>query len=236
MGTVVLAEGVERAYGAHRVLAGVDLALEVGELVVLLGPNGAGKTTLLRVLATLLAPTAGRLELFGQDAGTRAADVRRRIGYVGHESSCYPDLSGTENLTFHGELFGLSDPAARAAELLAWAGLGEAGRRPVRTYSRGMQQRLSLARALLHRPGLLLLDEPFSGLDQQGVDGLVDRLRELRTGGCTILLSTHDLERVVPIADRTAILDRGRIAWSDPSAGVTVLIEAYQAVLARRSH
>src|SRR5207244_1670961 len=127
----------------------VDLAVDAGEVVVLLGPNGAGKTTLLRMLALLLAPTGGRLLLFGTDATRAPAALRRRIGYAGHEISCYPDLSGAENLAFYAGLFGVSEAAARIARLLTWAGLDGAGRRPVRTYSRGMGPRLALPRALL---------------------------------------------------------------------------------------
>jgi ABC-type multidrug transport system ATPase subunit len=139
------------------------------------------------------------------------------VGYVGHESACYPDLTGAENLAFYADLYHVPDAPARIGELLAWAGLEGAARRPVRVYSRGMQQRLALARALLHAPDLLLLDEPFSGLDPAAQAALDDRLVALRTAGHAIVLSTHDVPRAAPLATRTAVLHRGVITWT--SAG-----------------
>ncbi len=225
-GPPILAEGLRRNYAGTPVLVGVDLRVEAGELVVLLGSNGAGKTTLLRVLATLLRPSSGSLSLFGVDPRS----ARRRVGYVGHESGCYADLSGLENLTFHASLHGV--PSSRVSELLEWAGLMSAAGRPLRTYSRGMSQRLALARALLHRPDLLLLDEPYSGLDPAAAASVDALLVDLRSAGHTIVLTTHDLARVVPMATRTAILHRGRIAWtSEGPAEVTVVARAYDAVV-----
>jgi heme ABC exporter ATP-binding subunit CcmA len=227
----VRADGLRRSFGGVPVLAGVDLALDAGQALVLLGPNGAGKTTLLRVLALLLRPGGGRLTVFGEDALAAPPALRRRIGYVGHESLCYPDLTASENLAFYARLFDVPDAPARIAELLAWAGLEAAARRPVRVYSRGMGQRLALARALLHRPDLLLLDEPFAGLDPDGVAALQERLAFLRTAGHAIILTTHDLERAAPIANRLAILHRGRIAWQSDGGDAVVVAEAYATVV-----
>jgi heme ABC exporter ATP-binding subunit CcmA len=210
----VRAAGLRRTYGATAVLAGVDLTVAPGEVVVLLGPNGAGKTTLLRTLATLLRPTAGTLELFGVDATKRPMEAKRRLGWVGHESGCYPDLTAAENLAFHAAVHGVADADARIAELVAWAGLESALRRPVRVYSRGMQQRLALARALLHRPSLLLLDEPYTGLDPNGAAALDALLADCARGGTAVVLSTHETTRVAPIASQAVLLARGRIAWS----------------------
>src|SRR5690242_19045951 len=151
-GLPVVAEGLVRTFAGAPVLAGVDLVVRPGEALGLLGPNGAGKTTLLRMLALLLRPTSGRLAIFGHEAGEAPPALRRRIGYVAHESHCYPDLTAAENLAFYARLFDVTDAPARIAELLAWAGLEAATSRPVRVYSRGMGQRLALARALLHRP------------------------------------------------------------------------------------
>jgi len=223
--TPVVAEGLRREFASVTVLAGVDLIVEGGECVALLGANGAGKTTLLRVLATLLRPSAGRLLLFGEDAARRPAAALARLGYVGHESACYGDLTATENLDFHAELHGVADRADRVAELIAWTGLGAAARRPVRTFSRGMMQRLALARALVHRPELLLLDEPFSGLDPQATALLEALLVELRTSGHAIVLSTHDVPRAAALATRVVMLHRGRIDWDGSggqSAGVAI--------------
>jgi heme exporter protein A len=235
-GPPILAEDLRRDFAGVPVLAGVNLTVEAGELVVLLGSNGAGKTTLLRVLATLLRPSGGALALFGEDASRRPPAARRRIGYVGHESACYPDLTGRENLEFHAELHGVADPATRIADVLRWAGLEDAARRPVRVYSRGMAQRLALARAFLHAPELLLLDEPFSGLDAAAVTRLETLLAELRRAGHAIVLSTHDLDRVAAVATRVAMLHRGRIAWAqDGPSDAVVLAAAYEAVVTGRA-
>jgi heme ABC exporter ATP-binding subunit CcmA len=235
IGPPIVAEGLRRDFGGAPVLAGLDLTVDAGELVVLLGANGAGKTTLLRVLATLLRPSGGALRIFGEDASRRAPAARRRVGHVGHESACYPDLTGEENLQFYARLHAVPDPARRIPELLRWAGLEGSACRPVRAYSRGMAQRLALARALLHGPELLLLDEPFSGLDPAGSARLRALLAELRQSGHSIVLSTHDIERVAPIATRVAILHRGRIAWmQDGAADVVVLAAAYDTVVTGR--
>ena len=232
-GPAVLAEGLLRTFAGTPVLAGIDLVVRPGDALGLLGPNGAGKTTLLRIVALLLRPSGGRLSIFGHDARDAPPSLRRRIGYVGHESLCYPDLTGEENLAFYARLFDVPDAPARIAELLAWAGLEAAARRPVRVYSRGMGQRLALARALLHRPDLLLLDEPFSGLDPAAVAALQGRLVELRAAGHAIVLTTHDLERAAPVATRLAIVHRGRVAWRhDGPEEPAVLAAAYQAVIA----
>ncbi|TMA53108.1 MAG: ATP-binding cassette domain-containing protein [Deltaproteobacteria bacterium] len=149
-----------------------------------------------------------------------------------HESFCYPDLSGAENLAFHARLFDVAAARERIGTLLAWAGLEAAGRRPVRFYSRGMSQRLALARALLHEPDLLLLDEPFSGLDPAAVEALQERLVALREAGRAIVLTTHDLDRAAPIATRTAILHRGRIASVLDGRAADAVAAAYRAVVA----
>jgi ABC-type multidrug transport system ATPase subunit len=224
--TPIVAEGVRRTFAGVSVLAGVDLVVEGGESVALLGANGAGKTTLLRVLATLLRPSAGRLVLFGEDAKLRPATALGRIGYVGHESACYVDLTAEENLAFYADLYRVPDPARRVAELVEWTGLGSAARRPVRTFSRGMAQRLALARALVHRPELLLLDEPFSGLDPRATAELEALLTTLRQSGHAVVFSTHDVPRAAALATRVVMLHRGRIEWSDAggdaAAGVAI--------------
>jgi heme exporter protein A len=159
-----------------------------------------------------MAPTSGSLTLFGSAATSRAA--RRRIGLVAHQSFLYPDLTARENLVFYAGLYGLSDAARLVDAWLARVALEEAGDRPVRTFSRGMEQRLSLARALLHDPELVLLDEPWSGLDAAAADWLDRLLAELRVRGRTIVAATHDFARGLGVADRAIILHRGRIAWA----------------------
>jgi heme exporter protein A len=214
---VLEARSLVRRLGPTRVLAGLDLKVAAGEIVGVFGPNGAGKTTLVRVLATLLRPTSGDVSLFGEDAfGPDASRVRCRLGLVTHESFLDPDLTGIENLLFYARLYGVRDGNARADELMAWAGLKEHGRRPVRAYSRGMVQRLALARALLHRPDLLFLDEPFSGLDARAAEAVEQVMEGLRSEGRAVLLTTHDIDRGLRITDRVYILNRGRVAWGSP--------------------
>jgi heme exporter protein A len=234
-GEVLRATALARSFAGSPVLAGVDLAVGPGEVLALLGPNGAGKTTLLRVLGLLLRASGGRLELFGTDAASAAPALRRRIGYVGHESWCYADLTAAENLAFHARLHGVQDAPARTAELLAWSGLADVAGRRVRAFSRGMTQRLSLARSLLHRPDLLLLDEPWSGLDRTGTRALDERLALLAAAGHTIVVATHDLDRAVPLATRLAVLHRGRIAWThEGRTSETVAAAAYESVTGAR--
>jgi len=232
----IRAEALGRTFGGVPVLAGVDLTVRAGDAIALLGPNGAGKTTLLRILALLMRASAGRLSVFGADAATAPPEVRRRIGYVGHESLCYPDLTAAENLGFYARLFDVPDAEARIRELVAWAGLEAVGRRPVRVYSRGMSQRLALARALLHRPELLLLDEPFSGLDAAAVGALQECLAALRLAGHAIVLTTHDVERAAPVATRVAVLHGGRIVWAHDGAPEPVVVAAaYRAAVSGRA-
>jgi heme exporter protein A len=230
----IRARGLVRAFAGVPVVAGVDLSVAAGEALVLLGPNGAGKTTLVRMLATLVRPTAGELRLFGADAGAAPPALRRRIGYAGHESLCYPDLTAAENLAFYARLFDVPDAPARIAALLAEAGLDGAGRRAVRSFSRGMLQRLALARALLHEPDLLLLDEPWSALDPAAAEALSERLVALRTAGRALVVTTHDLARATTLATAAAVLARGRIAWTGAGAQEpAVLAAAYTAATVR---
>jgi heme exporter protein A len=233
----IRARALARAFAGVPVVAGVDLTVASGEAVVLLGPNGAGKTTLLRMLALLVRPTAGELALFGTSGPDAPPELRRRIGYAGHESLCYPDLTAAENLTFYARLFAVEGAATRIAGLLAWAGLEGTGRRAVRTFSRGMAQRLALARALLHEPDLLLLDEPWSALDPAASDALTERLVALRDAGRTMVLTTHDVARAAPLATRVAILARGRVAWNGdgPVRDVAAVSAAYAAATGARA-
>ncbi len=207
---VVDARGLTKVYGRQRALAGVDLTLRAGETTALLGPNGAGKSTLVGILATLVSPTAGSVRYGGGETGDDA--LRGAIGVIAHESHCYGDLSGHENLVFFARLYGVPDARAAADALLARVGLKDAASRPARTYSRGMMQRLAVARALVHKPRLLLADEPFTGLDRAGVALLAELLAEERARGCIMVVVTHDFDAVAPLVDRVVVLARGRIA------------------------
>jgi heme exporter protein A len=203
-----------KAFGSRAVLKGVDLDVAPGEFVTLVGPNGAGKTTLMNVVSTLGKPTGGRVRVAGYDLADGAAEARRQIGLVSHKTLLYDDLSAEENLRFYARMYDVPDAGARTEALLRQVGLWGRQRDPVRTYSRGMQQRLAIARALLHDPPVLLLDEPDTGLDQHAAAMLSDLLRQAGAARPrTVLMTTHNLERGLELGDRVAILAGGRIAF-----------------------
>jgi heme exporter protein A len=208
---VVEAEGLGRRYGSLRALVDLDLDLRAGESLAIFGPNGSGKTTLVKLLATLLRPTSGRLRIFGEERA--GPELRRRIGLVSHGSFLYGDLTAAENLRFYASLYRLSDAEARVAAMLAEVEVEDWRERPVKTFSRGMEQRLALARAFLHDPDLLLLDEPYSGLDPRAGDHLQEILQRFHARGNTIVLTTHDIGRGLEVCDRAAILRGGRLVW-----------------------
>jgi heme exporter protein A len=208
---VIEADTLRKTFAWTPVLDGISCRVSAGEAVGVFGPNGAGKTTFLRLLATLLQPSAGILRLFERAPHDPA--VRRRLGFLGHDSFLYPDLTPVENLTFYGRAYHLSDLSARIADALERIGLREWGHTPVRTFSRGMEQRLALARMLLHEPELLLLDEPSTGLDSRGVTTLQATLADAKGQGKTIVLTTHDFALGLELCDRVLILDRGRLSW-----------------------
>lgn len=226
----VTCRGVTRVYGRTRALAGVDLTLESGKITALLGANGAGKSTLISILSTLMAPSRGEV-LYGDvphpEAGRK---LRGHIGLLSHAALVYPQLSALENLAFFAELYSLTDARARAIAILEEVGLTRsAWTRPASTYSRGMLQRLALARALLPTPRLLLLDEPFTGLDGDASERLMELLDRARGRDQILLLVSHDIEAAAQLADRTAILSRGKIAHliDEPIDG-PALAEAYR--------
>ena len=199
--------------GAIEAVAGVDLRVAAGTIFGFLGPNGAGKTTTLRILATLLPPTSGVARVMGVDVATDPEEVRRRIGYVAQSGGSDPRMSGRGELVMQGRLFGLSgtESRERAAELLDAVDLAEAGDRPIDTYSGGMRRRLDVALGMVHKPGLLFLDEPTTGLDPQARARLWDEVRRLRDTGTSVFLTTHYLDEADALCDRLAIIDHGRI-------------------------
>ena len=200
---------VSRHFGRRRVLNKVSCELQAGEIAALLGPNGAGKSTLLSIAATLLDPSSGRVS-FGDATASSGAELRARIGVLGHDLSIYPELSASENLAFFARAYGVTEVDRAVAAALQRAGLD--GRNdPVGQFSRGMRQRLALERALLHSPRLVLLDEPFTGLDDTATAALRTRLADLRSAGCIVLLATHDLETIEGLADRALLLRAGRL-------------------------
>jgi heme exporter protein A len=202
---------VSRSYGRLWALSRVSLRCEAGEIVGILGPNGAGKSTLLAIAATLLLPTAGRVA-YDDAGGNAGAALRERIGLVGHDLYLYPELTAAENLTFYAKLHALRDVDARVARALERAQLTARRHDPVLGFSRGMRQRLTLERALLHEPRLVLLDEPFTGLDDASASSLVARLIDLRASGCIVMIATHDLEIVDGLLTRAVMLRDGKLA------------------------
>ena len=208
---------VSRHFGRRRVLNRVSCQLRAGEIVALLGPNGAGKSTLLSIAATLLDPSSGQV-LYGDGGVASGVELRGRIGVLGHDLSIYPELSAAENLTFFARAYAVTDVSRAVAAALARAGL-EGRDDPVGQFSRGMRQRLALERALLHKPRLVLLDEPFTGLDDAATAALRTRLADLRGDGCIVLLATHDLETIEGLADRALLLRSGRLLSIDEGGG-----------------
>ena len=211
-GEAIRTEGLTRSFGRTRALAGVDLGLPWGNALALFGPNGAGKSTLLRVLATLTMPDAGTARVGGFDRRTDTGRIRAAVGYVGHQTLLYDDLTAEENLRFYARLYNIPNAANRTIELLADVGLSDRATQRVGTFSNGMQKRLAIARALVHRPSVLLLDEPEAGLDEAGL-GLLERVvRGVAAAGAAVVMSTHDVDRGLALADRTAVLIAGRVA------------------------
>ena len=206
---------VARHFGRRKALAQVSFTCHAGDIVGLLGPNGAGKSTLLSILATLLTPSAGRILYGGRTAAERGAGIRARIGMLGHDLFLYPELTARENLTFFAHLYGLADVTALVDRSLERAGLAQRGDDGIAGYSRGMRQRVALERALLHEPVLILLDEPFTGLDHASTQALVARLHERQQAGCLIVVATHDLDVADGLLTHAIYLKNGRIVGAD---------------------
>ena len=215
---IIEVENLSKVFGLLPALQGLDFTVARGEFILLLGANGSGKSTLLRLLSGLSKPSDGRIRIGGWLLPQEAMAVRSQIGLVAHRPLLYENLTARENLEFYGRLYGIGrdERDARSETLLSQVGLLRRADTLVRTFSRGMQQRLSIARALLHQPDVLLLDEPYSGLDQAAAELLDDLLGTARQDGNTIILSTHQLERLPQSAERAIILSRGRIGYDGP--------------------
>ena len=214
------ARGLVREFVGFPAVDGIDFRLVAGRLLTVFGPNGAGKTTLLRILAGGLRPTRGQVLLEGEPVDLADRGWRRRIGVVSHQGYLYGHLTASENLDFYGRLFGLGDLPERIPERLAAVGLEDRARSPVRVLSRGMRQRLALARALLHDPEIVLLDEPYTGLDAHAAAVLRGVLASLKDGRRTVVLVTHNLGQGLELADSLAIQVAGRFRWMDDRSSV----------------
>ena len=213
--------GLKKSFGLKPVLRGIDLTLRPGEVMALLGANGAGKTTLLRILAGLAKPSVGMIRIEGLSAAYQPRQVRQLVGYVGHQPYLYEELTALENLLFFGRMYAVAQAEQRAQALLRRVGLAKRAQERAGTFSRGQLQRLAWARALLHSPRLLLLDEPDTGLDQEG-QGLVDALlgEHSQQGGSSIF-TTHQLERAAGLSDSIVMLKRGRVIYQQETQSLT---------------
>lgn len=218
-------ENLWKKYGFRLALSRVSLELDTGDCLALFGANGAGKSTLLKILATRTAPTSGRGTIFGQDLVRQRGAIRGDLGVVFHESALRSDLTLDENLRFYASLYGRSRLSEATEELVETLGLGDRRREPVRNFSRGMIQRATLIRSLVHDPRLWLLDEPFTGLDPRGREQLAGVIRAEHERGRTIVFITHDIERGLGLASRSACLRSGELVSEDPDEIRQILLE-----------
>jgi len=207
---------VKKHFGAFPALKGISVDVAEGDFVAIVGPNGAGKSTLFNCIALTMRPSGGSIAFRGRDIHAHADEFRRSLGYISHQLFLYGELTGYENLEFFARLYGLAEPRARIEASLELMGLYPSRNRPARVYSRGMKQRLAIARALLHDPAVVLLDEPFTGLDQHAAARLNGLLQRLREEGKTVLLVSHQLEHALELGSRVLILAGGRIRADMP--------------------
>ena len=208
-------EGLGKSFGNHRALTGICLKVGSGEHVTVFGPNGAGKTTLIKVLSTLMKPSAGTVHLDGSDINKAPTEVRRKIGLVAHQTFLYDDLTVYENLKFYGKMYDVPNPEEQIHDVVRWVGLEARLHDRVGTLSRGMQQRISIARAVIHNPSIVLLDEPEVGLDPHAIVMVREVLDSLSAGERTVVMTTHNLEQGIEMSDRVVILDKGRIVYQE---------------------
>ncbi len=231
---MIAIEKLIKAFGRKPVLKGIDLQVPAGQSVALFGPNGAGKTTLIRIIAGLSKHTSGSVKLGGQEVQQAGHGLRRHIGFVSHNPLLYDSLTAEENLIFFGRLYEVPELPQRIDAVLERVGLLQRRKDLVRTFSRGMIQRLTIARSILHDPPILLLDEPDTGLDQQAADMLRGLLLDIGASDRTVLLTTHNLERGLEWADRALILNGGKIRYDSPTSDLTAadFREVYSDVVA----
>jgi ABC-type multidrug transport system ATPase subunit len=214
--TDVTLTDVSRHFGRRRAVSRVSLRVATGEIVGLLGPNGAGKSTLLGILATLVVPTTGSVTYGDMHSRDRGIEIRYRLGVLAHELHLYPELSARQNLDFFARMYGLP-PGDVVSTALTRAGLSERGDDAVSSFSRGMRQRLALERTLLHAPRLVLLDEPFTGLDDHAVTVVADRIKRIASSGTIVVLATHDLDLADGLISRAAVIREGRLVCDEPA-------------------
>jgi heme exporter protein A len=230
---MIVVKKLVKLFGSKKVLRGLDFHAEEGEFIALLGPNGAGKSTFLRILATLSRPTFGEVRVAGYRLPEQASYVRAHLGVVTHQPLLYSDLTAEENLRFYARMYGIENSRVRIIAVFELVGLASRQHDLVRTFSRGMQQRLSIGRAVLHNPDVMLFDEPYTGLDQDACNMLDTVLKEIAAGGRTVVITSHDLSRVENLASRFDILSHGVISDSASREDLTTvkLFEFYTKAL-----
>lgn len=223
-----------KRFGLKTILRGLDFSVEPGEFVALLGPNGSGKTTFLRILASLSRPSLGDVKVAGYHLPKEASQVRAKLGVVSHLPLLYPDLTAEENLQFYARMYGIVEYRSRINEVLEIVGLENRRKDLVRTFSRGMQQRLTIGRAVIHDPEVMLFDEPYTGLDQDASEMLDEVLNSVAAKGRTVVMTSHDLSRAEDLATRFDILSRGVITTSATQKQLkkTSLLDFYKQALA----
>ena len=223
MDIILSLSNVSKSYGNFSVLKDIDLNIKKGEFVAILGSNGAGKTTLVKIMSTLSSPSEGSIEINGHDVAEDPSSVRSMIGMISHETHLYNDLTAEENLRFFGKMYGISsnDLETRINELLKQVELSGRSDDRVATFSRGMKQRLSIARSLIHEPTLLFLDEPYTGLDQHASRTFEKVLRELDPEDTTRVMVTHDITKTFKMCSRVLILDNGKVVFDSPMSDVS---------------
>jgi len=217
---IIEAQGLTKFFGHIAALQTIDLKVKKGEFLTIFGPNGAGKTTLIKILATLIRPTSGIVKILGFDAREQGEELRKNIGIISHMTFLYDNLSAYENILFYGKMYDLEEVEEKSRQVIAEVGLEGRMHDLVRTFSRGMQQRLSIARAIIHNPKVLLFDEPYTGLDQHAAQMLKNVLQELHTGERAIIMTTHNIQQGLEMCDRVAIQVNGKIVYEENIAKV----------------
>jgi len=218
--STIVVSSLNKSFSEMAVLKDIDFALDAGGFLTVFGPNGAGKTTLIRILAILTKPTSGTVSVGGFDVSEHRNKVRGITGVISHDPYLYPDLTAFENIRFFARMYGVTHAEDRAAEVIAQVGLRHRMYDVVRSFSRGMQQRLAVARAVVNDPEVLLLDEPYTGLDQHGAEIFTELLRGLKDNGRTVVMTTHNIDEGLGLSDRVMIINGGRVVYDDEKKGV----------------
>ena len=227
----IIAKDIKKSFGRILVLNGINLTVNQGDIYILFGSNGVGKTTLVKILSTILLPDSGELSLFGEKINRRSKDIKAKIGFISHEPYLYKELTAWENLNFYANLFSIKDKKDRINSLLKEVGLFHRSHDRVGSFSRGMKQRLSLARAILHSPDIIFMDEPYTGLDIKAQEILNNLIVKLNQTGKTFFLITHDLSQGFDIANRSGILSKGQIVYEVEKGEKLSFLQKYREII-----